>query len=66
MWYKLNKEYEELEKFLKDKGYIPKVNDFDGRVVFVKAKSQRGGNKIKLQMVVRVSFGAVAVKEVEN
>ena len=56
-------DFKELEKFLKDKGYTPKVNSLDGTVVFTNIHSTTKGNSIKLRMVIRVSFGAVFIED---
>jgi len=59
----MNEDYEELEKFLKKKGYEPRVNGLDGRIIFKNMKTHYKGDSIKLRMIVTVGFGAVMIKE---
>ena len=58
----MREDFKELEKFLKDKGYTPKVNTIDGSVIFTNIHSTNKGNLIKLRMIIKVSFGAVFIE----
>lgn len=56
-------DYNKLEKVLKELNYTPKVSQFDGSITWINVKSTKKGKKIKLRMIVKVSFGAVSVDD---